>query len=116
MGDAATSDAHPGGESSVFEERLTGRFAPDAWPMALPLLGLAGVLWVLGVVAPALVVLGLGIFTAAFFRNPKRRLPDDPTSVVAPADGRVIAVGEVERADGSKARGWASSSRSSTST
>ena len=86
----------------VFTERLTGRFAPDARATALPLLA-AGVL-----AAPlagawlAVPLLALGAFAAAFFRNPERALPADPDAVVAPADGKVIEVGECELPDGSK--------------
>ncbi|MBW2315587.1 MAG: phosphatidylserine decarboxylase family protein, partial [Deltaproteobacteria bacterium] len=41
--------------------------------------------------------------TIAFFRNPNRTIPGDDRTVVAPADGRVIEVGEIEEPDGSKA-------------
>jgi phosphatidylserine decarboxylase len=86
-----------------FQERLTGLFAPDALTTAVPTImaGTAAAFF-----APwwiALLVLALGAFFAAFFRNPPRRLPDDPDAVVAPADGKVIDVGETELADGRKA-------------
>lgn len=35
-------------------------------------------------------------FMAYFFRDPKRETPDDPSLVVAPADGRVTRVQQVE--------------------
>lgn len=38
----------------------------------------------------------LPVFIAYFFRDPKRNPPQDPTVVVAPGDGKVIAVREVE--------------------
>ena len=40
-------------------------------------------------------LLGLTLFTLYFFRNPERITPDEPDAVVAPADGKVIFVGEV---------------------
>lgn len=86
-----------------FQERPTERVVPDAWrlgavPAALALLS-AG----LGFGLVALVLVGLAAFTVAFFRNPQRQIPGDERTVVAPADGRVIEVGEIEQADGSKA-------------
>jgi phosphatidylserine decarboxylase len=88
----------------IFRERLTGLFAPDVWTTAVPTL-LGGA--VAAFFAPAWVALSLlvlGTFFGAFFRNPSRRIPDDPDAVVAPADGKVIDVSETELPDGSKAR------------
>ena len=42
-----------------------------------------------------LVFLGLSLFTVYFFRNPERCIPQEPGAVVAPADGKVIFVGQV---------------------
>lgn len=36
------------------------------------------------------------VFILQFFRDPPRRIPDMPDIVVCPADGKVIALGEVE--------------------
>lgn len=36
------------------------------------------------------------VFVLQFFRDPARPIPDDPRAVICPADGRVIALGEVE--------------------
>jgi phosphatidylserine decarboxylase len=38
----------------------------------------------------------LGLFCSAFFRNPKRVIPDDPNVIVSPADGKVVKVVTVE--------------------
>ena len=46
----------------------------------------------------AVVLLALTLFTVYFFRNPERIAPQDEDAVVAPADGEVIFVGEVEEA------------------
>jgi len=36
------------------------------------------------------------IFVLQFFRDPTRLVPDDPTAIICPADGRVVAVGDIE--------------------
>jgi phosphatidylserine decarboxylase len=43
-------------------------------------------------VLPAL----LAVYFAYFFRNPRRRIPDDELALVAPADGTVVAVEDVD--------------------
>lgn len=92
-----------GPEPAVFQERPTAPVVPDAWAFALPL-GAAGALvaWALSLWLGALLA-GLGLFCVAFFRNPVRRYAGDPHDVVAPADGRVLAVDLVEDASGGKA-------------
>jgi len=89
--------------ASIFRERLTGRFAPEAAVAALPLLAGAAIAGALGAPWLALGLAALGVFGAAFFRNPARTPPADPDAVVAPADGRVVEAGAVELADGRKA-------------
>lgn len=44
----------------------------------------------------AVVLLALTLFTVYFFRNPERIVPQGEDLVVAPADGEVIFVGEVD--------------------
>jgi len=86
-----------------FQERPTERIVPDAWRLGVVPAGLALLSAGLGWGLAALVFAGLAGFTVAFFRNPERTIPGDERTVVAPADGRVIEVGEIEQADGSKA-------------
>lgn len=43
-----------------------------------------------------LVLLVLTLFSVYFFRNPERLVPDDEALVVAPADGKIVFLGEVE--------------------
>ncbi|MFO7982937.1 MAG: phosphatidylserine decarboxylase family protein [Desulfuromonadales bacterium] len=43
----------------------------------------------------AVLFLGLTLFCAYFFRNPDRVVPPDEKAVIAPADGKVVFVGEV---------------------
>lgn len=59
--------------------------------------GLAGValfFGVLGWIIPTAVVGGFTLFTAWFFRNPSRTIPQDPNVVVSSGDGKVIAIEE----------------------
>ena len=44
----------------------------------------------------AIVPAALGLFIVSFFRHPRRLIPDAPGQVVAPADGKVVAVEELE--------------------
>lgn len=44
---------------------------------------------------PTLLALFLTLFTVYFFRNPERCIPTEEDAVVAPADGKVIFVGNV---------------------
>ena len=43
--------------------------------------------------APFWIVL---VFILQFFRDPPRQIPDAPDAIICPADGKVIALGEVE--------------------
>jgi phosphatidylserine decarboxylase len=86
----------------VFQERLTGPLAPDAYALAIPLLLAGGAALAFGMTLLGLLGLGLGLFVTAFFRNPRREIPTGEREVVAPADGRVIALDEVELPGGEK--------------
>ncbi len=91
------------GPAPVFQERLDSGIVGDAlWLGAIPLaLGFLCAFFGLG--ALAVVCLALTAFVGFFFRNPTRSVPGEPGLVVAPADGRVIEAGLVERPDGTKA-------------
>lgn len=86
---------------------LERRIAPQAWPLALCgawIAGVAGVVSLLfaspgwGIVAGVAAV--LTPLHVSFFRNPRRVPPPGESHVVAPADGRVVEVAEVEDPDG----------------
>ena len=82
---------------------------PFAWRDRLPvarvglaeLLLLGGGCFVLTVIAAwfywpvSFVPAVLGLFVLSFFRNPRRAIPGDPGLVVAPADGKVVAIEEL---------------------
>jgi phosphatidylserine decarboxylase len=87
----------------VFEERLTGLLAPDAYRFALPLLAGGALFLAIGWGLLGALTLGLGVFVTAFFRNPPREVPPGERTLVAPADGKVIAVDEIEGPGGEKA-------------
>ena len=79
------------------------RFAPEGRPFLLGAGALAALAWAVAWLAPGPWLLATGlvasvllVFVAYFFRDPGRSGPSDATLVLAPADGRVIAVSEVE--------------------
>lgn len=63
----------------------------DGYKFALPPLILGVVLmvfrWWWGAI-----FLALGLFVLFFFRDPQRRIPQNPDAVVSPADGRVVEI------------------------
>jgi len=65
--------------------------AREGWPYVLTLLALGTVFAAASPVAGGLVI-GLGLFTLFFFRDPERSVPGDAGAVLSPADGRVVAV------------------------
>jgi phosphatidylserine decarboxylase len=72
--------------------------AKDAFPFLLPLLILTVFFGAYGSKSPAIVFLILSLFVAFFFRDPERTIPDDPSVVVSPADGKVVEI--LRQADG----------------
>lgn len=89
------------GRRTQFAERLTGPLTPEAIylagaPLALSFAAFFTQLWEL-----AIFLLVLGIYLAAFFRNPRREVPGGEGMVISPADGKVIEVSETQMPDGS---------------
>ena len=90
-------------EAVRFEERPSEFLVEDAYRLAaVPLLA-AALCGVLGLQGLAALFLAAALCVGFFFRNPERAIPGDESCVVSPADGRVIAAGEIEEPDGSKA-------------
>jgi phosphatidylserine decarboxylase len=102
-GDRSAGPAEGVAPERVFRERLTAPLVPDAWRFALPLAAAAAALAAVGLGGAAGAAAVLAGFVVWFFRNPERVVPAAPGLVVAPADGRVVAAGEIELPDGSKA-------------
>lgn len=69
--------------------------ASEGWPFILAPAGAALVAWAAGWSAPAVVLMGFALACLFFFRDPEREAPSVPGAIVAPADGRVMAVQEV---------------------
>jgi len=86
-----------------FVERPTEWLVPDAWQLGAVPLALSGLSGAFGWEGGATLFLLAALFVGFFFRNPERFVPGDETTVVAPADGRVVEAGEVELEDGRKA-------------
>jgi phosphatidylserine decarboxylase len=98
----AASDTEPRGP--LFRERPREFIVRDGLALGVAPLALAGLAGLLGWTGIGYALLGLSLFVAFFFRNPPRLLPGDERTVVAPADGRVLEAGEIERPDGMRAR------------
>ncbi|MBW2579288.1 MAG: phosphatidylserine decarboxylase family protein [Deltaproteobacteria bacterium] len=96
------ADSDPAETDSIFSERPTEFVVRDAFSLGVAPLALAGACGLLGWTTAGFVLLGLTVFVACFFRNPPREIPGGENSVVAPADGRVVDVAEVEGPDGNK--------------
>jgi phosphatidylserine decarboxylase len=85
------------------------RFAREGLPFLLAGVAALAMLWSVLELGPwqgrwarislsslALLALAFTLFTAYFFRDPDRVVPGDPGLVVAPADGRVLSVEDVD--------------------
>lgn len=66
--------------------------APEGWPFIVTLVAVGGLLFALGQPVAGAVFLALGLFTAFFFRDPERAIPQDPRLLLSPADGKVVQV------------------------
>lgn len=91
----------------IFRERLEGAFAPEVWFSAAPLCLLGALAWFSSLPWLSWPCWALALGCGWFFRNPRRRVPqgdDAERLALAPADGRVIAVGEEPGADGARLR------------
>ncbi len=86
------------------------RVAPEGRPFIAAATGLLLVLAALAATrggpwpVAALVWLPVAVWVPAFFRDPARAGPHDPRLILAPADGRVVGVAEVEEPDYLKSR------------
>lgn len=88
-------------------------FAREGYPFAIAGLLLAGLCWTgvwvrvvdpttmagRGLLAAAWIASGLAVFVLWFFRDPTPSLPADAHAVVAPGQGKIIVVEEVDHVD-----------------
>jgi phosphatidylserine decarboxylase len=70
--------------------------APEGWPFIAPAAAAVGILTVMGWWAAAVVAAVPTVAFCAFFRDPERTPPRVPGALLAPADGRVMAIVEVD--------------------
>ena len=68
----------------------------DGYKFVLPLLVLTGFSVFLRQPVLTVIIVFLAVFTAFFFRNPHRRIPDGANLIVSPADGKVVKISKDE--------------------
>jgi len=68
----------------------------DGYKFVLPLLILTGLSVFLHQPVLTVILVILMAFTAYFFRNPDRRIPDGANLIVSPADGKVVKISKDE--------------------
>ena len=76
----------------------------DGYKYAIPLIGVAVLIWWLASAWWALVPLVLAAFFLWFFRDPERIIPNFAGAVVSPADGKVTDISTVTVADSKRKR------------
>jgi phosphatidylserine decarboxylase len=67
--------------------------AREGWPYLAMAFVVALVLTILGWWALAVIAWIAFLFVLQFFRDPPRRIPSEPNAVLAPADGRIVRIG-----------------------
>jgi len=70
--------------------------AREGWPFIFPPLAAACILLLMGRRRAALAGLAAGAACLGFFRDPERTPPGVPGAVLAPADGKVVGVSDIE--------------------
>jgi phosphatidylserine decarboxylase len=70
--------------------------ASEGWPFILPPLALGALLALVGRRRSALLPAAVGLACLGFFRDPERRTPRLSGALVAPADGQVMGLAEME--------------------
>lgn len=71
--------------------------AKEGWIFFFPLLGLTFILFFLQVPIYWTLLAGiLAFYVAYFFRNPYRQIPEAADAIISPADGKIVAVRQLE--------------------
>jgi phosphatidylserine decarboxylase len=73
------------------------RIAPEGWPFILGAWFIALLLWLFAPVWLALAWLVMAVWVVAFFRDPFRQGPRGDNVVIAPADGVVVSVKNMDQ-------------------
>lgn len=73
--------------------------AVEGLKFIIPLAILAVVLFLLGLIIAGGIVLIFSLFVLFFFRDPRRIIPQGDSLVVSPADGKVVAIEQVDEKD-----------------
>jgi phosphatidylserine decarboxylase len=68
---------------------------PEGFPFIIPLGVVAVIMFIAGFTWIAVLFLFLALFVIWFFRNPERKMPENPLQIISPADGKVIGIEEV---------------------
>ena len=72
------------------------RIAREGYPLILTAAVLTAAAFLVGWKALGIVLLILTLAVAGFFRDPERHIPADENLIVAPADGRVVSIAQVQ--------------------
>lgn len=75
------------------------KFAPEGRPFILGAWALLMALLLLGFTAAAWLWLVVTVWVMAFFRDPERQGPRDDRLLIAPADGKVVSIREIDEPD-----------------
>ena len=70
--------------------------AAEGWPFIVPPVAASCILALMGWRGAAAAVAVPGLLSLGFFRDPERTVPGVPGAVLAPADGKVMAIAEVD--------------------
>src|ERR1700757_4561868 len=76
----------------------------DGYFYALGLIGAAVLIGLLANPLLAMIPCLLAVFFLWFFRDPERVIPQEPSTLVSPADGKVTDISTVTNAEGQKTR------------
>ncbi len=73
-----------------------GYIIAEGFPFIIPLAVMTLVAFLAGVTVVGVLILLGTLFVSWFFRNPERKMPENPRQLISPADGRVIGIEEAE--------------------
>ncbi len=73
--------------------------AREGFPFILVGIGTTGLFLFMGWAVPSIIFGSLSLFTVYFFRDPDRNTPIPAKAVVAPADGKIVQIKEVNPPD-----------------